>query len=224
MALPRGIRNNNPLNIRRTGTTWRGQAPGGDDAFVTFSEPEYGIRAAAIVLQNYQEKHGINTLNKIVHRWAPPVENDTSAYLHSVAIWADIEPDETLDLGDYDTVYRLLRAMARMENGKPPNDAEFWIEPEIWEKGLRMAGLVPSKSLKDSRTIQGSVAAAAGAGTAIGVLTDTFGIPPEVAGLLPDAIAGLSDQASAIVFLVISIGGALYAAWARQDDKLKGRL
>ncbi|MCB0055764.1 MAG: hypothetical protein KDE45_02015 [Caldilineaceae bacterium] len=225
MAEPRGYRLNNPLNIRKTATTWVGLATRQPDAdFCAFESPEYGIRAAAKILQTYQEKHGINTLRGVVSRWAPPEDNnDTSAYITAVSIWAGMEPDEQISLSDYAVVLPMLRAMCRVELGKPA-DGERWYDAATWEKGLRMAGLSPNKPLSQSRTTKGVATAGAGIAAAIGVLTDTFGIPPEIAGLLPSMLTSLTEQQTAAVVLLISLGGALYAAWARHDDKLKGRL
>lgn len=227
MTDPRGIRNNNPLNIKRGETAWRGLSSAQrDDVYCTFDLPEDGIRAAAKILQTYQERHGIAMLAGVIQRWAPPADgNDTSAYITAVEIWADIDANAALDLSDYDTAYALLRAMCRFENGKPPEDRDpAWYPPAVWEKGLRMAGLAPNKTLTSSRTMQGTATAGAGITAAIGVLTDTFGLPPEVASLLPAALTSLSDQAVAAVVLGIALAGALYAAWARRDDQSKGRL
>jgi seryl-tRNA synthetase len=57
---PRGIRNNNPGNIRRNGDPWQGLAERqGDVEFFTFKTiPIYGIRALARTLIAYQDKHG----------------------------------------------------------------------------------------------------------------------------------------------------------------------
>ena len=51
---PRGIRNNNPLNIRRSpGQTWQGECPvQTDKAFVQFRSMKWGIRAAFIISQS----------------------------------------------------------------------------------------------------------------------------------------------------------------------------
>ena len=224
MADPRGIRNNNPLNLRRGDTAWAGlSGVQRDSAFYAFESPEYGIRAAAKVLQTYQEKYGINTVRQVVTRWAPPTENDTSAYVTAVSIWAGLDADEVVDLSSYEVALPLLRAMCRFENGIPP-DGERWYGAATWEKGLRLAGLAPNKPLIDSRTMKGTATAGAGIAASIGVLTDTFGLPPEVAGLLPTVLTSLTEQQTAAVVLLISLGGALYAAWARHDDKLKGRL
>lgn len=224
MTTPRGIRNHNPLNIRRTDTTWKGQAAGGDKAFVTFVAPEDGIRAAARILQTYQEQHGITTLTGIVNRWAPPTENDTNSYLTAVSIWSGLDKDAQLDLADYDTALAVLRAMARMENGKPPEGMNDWYESAVWERGLRMAGLTPTKKLVNSRTMTGTATAAAGTTAAIAIITDSLQLPPGLADLLPVALSGLSDQTVALIALGVAVVGNLLAGYARHDDKLNGRL
>lgn len=79
-SLPRGIRNNNPGNIRH-GDKWLGLAPTQTDkSFAQFISPEYGIRAMAKILMSYQRR-GVVTLGDIISTWAPPVENDTEAYI-----------------------------------------------------------------------------------------------------------------------------------------------
>jgi hypothetical protein len=113
------MRNNNPLNIEyqpRTG--WIGQAiPGTDGRFVRFTDMGYGVRAAALVLRNYQTKHGLRTVAGIVGRWAPAVENNVAAYVASVNRHAGFKPGQQLDLFDNETLVKLIRAMARHECG-----------------------------------------------------------------------------------------------------------
>jgi hypothetical protein len=113
---PRGIRNNNPLNIRENGTKWNGRA-GDDGAFVQFSSPAFGIRAAARILKNYRDKYNLDTVTGIINRWAPPVENDTQSYIDSVAKKTDVSPNQTLADSDYEN---LIRAMIYHENGEQP--------------------------------------------------------------------------------------------------------
>ena len=68
---PRGIRNNNPLNIE-LGDQWQGLAASQTDGrFAQFQAPEYGFRAAAKVLNTYQNKHGLTTPRQMISRWAP---------------------------------------------------------------------------------------------------------------------------------------------------------
>jgi hypothetical protein len=227
MSSPRGFRINNPLNVERNKIVWVGMSSAQpDQRFVAFDTPQHGIRAAAKILQTYQEVHGITTMRGVIERWAPAGENNTAAYIQAVSIWADLDPDEVLDLTDYQTAWGLLRAMTRMELGKPPEGAPpAWYDDATWERGLRMAGLLPApKPLIKSRTMAGTgTAAVAGSAAVITMLTD-LGLPAEVAALLPVALSGLSDQGVAAALLLIAAAGNIYAAWARRDDQIKGRL
>lgn len=224
MSLPRGIRNHNPGNIK-AGNTWKGLTGRQDGPFDVFVDAAHGIRAAAKLLQSYQTAHGLNTIAGIIRRWAPPGENDTGAYIASVSIWSGFEADEPVDLYDYATALRVLRALIRFENGKPPEGKDYWYTPEVYERGLRMAGLTPGKALTQSRTMRGT-AVAAGASSLAGttVLINLLGLDPELAALLPTALDGIPEQAIAWIAILVSFGGSLYAAWARRDDKLRGRL
>lgn len=115
-AAPRGIRNNNPLNIRK-GQDWQGEVQGNDTDFETFESPEYGIRAAARIINNYETLYGLNTVRGIVSRWAPASENDTESYIESVASAVGVSPDTPLT--DTDTP-ALISAMILHENGEQP--------------------------------------------------------------------------------------------------------
>jgi len=117
---PRGIRNHNPGNIRRGGDQWQGMAAEQTDPeFVQFIAPEYGIRAMAVVLNNYRTLYGRNTIRKIITRWAPPVENDTDAYINSVARSLGVGPDDQLSVAHTPA---LIAAIIRHENGIQPYD------------------------------------------------------------------------------------------------------
>lgn len=118
----RGIRNNNPGNIR-WGDEWQGLVPKAqrtDKSFCQFTTPEYGIRAMIIILRNYQRKHGLNTVTGIIKRWAPPNENDTQAYIDSVAKSTGVPPDKPVDTTDSRFMMNLLRAIIQHENGSQP--------------------------------------------------------------------------------------------------------
>jgi hypothetical protein len=212
------------LNIRKTDIVWQGKIVGNDPEFETFSAPEYGIRAAAKILQNYQEKHQITTLREVINRWAPPSENDTSAYVQAVSIWSDYEPDDPLDLNHYETTYRLLRAMTRMENGKPPEPKTMWYPDDLWEKGLRQAGLSPSKPLTKSRTAVATAGGAVASTSAVAVLTDLLGLPAWIEPMIPQALSGLDEKQVAIGILILVGLTQWRTIFARVDDKLKGRL
>lgn len=119
---PRGIRNNNPGNIR-WGDDWQGLVPESqrtDKSFCQFKTPEYGIRAMIIILRNYQRKYGLNTVAKIISRWAPPNENDTQAYIGSVAKSVGVTPEQKIDVTDSRIMIPLLQAIIQHENGQQP--------------------------------------------------------------------------------------------------------
>lgn len=120
MTAPRGIRNNNPGNVMRGSDTWQGEIQGNDPRYASFSTPEAGIRAMGKTLINYQDKHSINTIEGVVSRWAPATENNTAAYVATVAKEMGVKPDAALDLHDAATLNKLTRAMIRVENGKQP--------------------------------------------------------------------------------------------------------
>jgi hypothetical protein len=117
---PRGIRNNNPGNIRR-GDKWQGMTiTQGDSAFCQFETPEYGIRALGKVLMNYQSKHGLKTVRQLITRWAPPTENNTVAYVNGVAKALGVLADAEIEVTAY--LPQLVRAIIQHENGQQPYD------------------------------------------------------------------------------------------------------
>lgn len=120
----RGIRNNNPGNIR-WGDEWQGLVPKSqrtDKYFCQFTAPEYGIRAMIIILRNYRTKHGLKTTRQLISRWAPSSENDTDSYINSVSKQTGIEADKVIDVTDSRVMIRLLEAIITHENGSQPYD------------------------------------------------------------------------------------------------------
>ena len=119
---PRGIRNCNPLNIRRTAKDqWKGLAEVQTDrAFCQFKSLEYGWRAAFYLLtRTYYHKYRLYTIRTIIRRWAPSSENNTEAYIAYVARLTGIAPDEPLGIPlDQPARWMMLgAAMAIQENG-----------------------------------------------------------------------------------------------------------
>ena len=120
--MTRGIRNNNPLNLE-LGAQWQGlREEQTDGRFCQFVAPEWGIRAAVKILLTYGKKYGLNTVRKIIFRWAPPSENDTESYIKVVAKGVGVASDDALDQSDPQVLLPLLKAMIRQENGKQPYD------------------------------------------------------------------------------------------------------
>lgn len=132
----RGLRNNNPLNIEK-GDDWQGLADEQTDSrFCTFKTPEYGFRAAAKILMGYQARYHCLTVRKMVDRWAPPIENDTDAYVRAVANAMGIGPDVPTSLKHQPELFRdMLRAMCVHENGSCPYD------DSVIEEGMSLAGV-----------------------------------------------------------------------------------
>lgn len=115
---PRGIRNNNPLNIR-IGNTWLGEVPNPTDSeFEQFVSPVYGLRAAFCILRRYIKRYGRNTVRKIVHSWAPSSENNCDAYIKIVCQQSKLGPDETLKFEDAERMWKLVQGMALAEVGQ----------------------------------------------------------------------------------------------------------
>lgn len=122
MKQPRGIRNNNPLNIRR-GSNWKGERPHATDPqFEEFETISFGIRAALILMRNHitgfkGTRPKANTLTKLIHVWAPPTENATNKYIDFVAASARISPTDILDEKNMNLMCSIARAMAFVECG-----------------------------------------------------------------------------------------------------------
>lgn len=139
---PRGIRNNNPGNIRIGKTRWRGQsAEQRDSAFIEFDTPLYGLRALMRTLLTYHLKHGLDTVESIVNRWAPPHENATDHYAFHVAKLMKVHRTAALRLTEAATLKNLARAIVRHENGAPqrPGTPSFWYPDALYDAAAQMA-------------------------------------------------------------------------------------
>lgn len=131
-ATARGIRNNNPLNLR-IGNDWVGEVPTPTDPdFEQFTRIEYGLRAGFIVLRRYINRYGRNTITKIISSWAPSSENCTERYIDFVSTDADIPRNYLLTFDDRARMCRLVRSMCQFECG-------FSIPLDIIEKGYNLA-------------------------------------------------------------------------------------
>lgn len=118
-GVPRGIRNNNPLNIEAGGFT-QGQPgfAGSDGRFAKFETPEQGTAAASALLDSYGRK-GLNTPAGIVGRWAPSADgNNVPAYAAAVAKQLGIGPNDAIPP---EMRPQLIAAMGQHENGRPIN-------------------------------------------------------------------------------------------------------
>ena len=121
--LPRGLRNNNPLNIRHNKDKFQGEVTGTDKSFKTFSCLPYGYRAGFVILHTYLT-HGTNTIEKIVSRWSPPCENDTAKYVEVVEKYSGIPRHKELTATDGADYIQIVAVMSFMENGKNADISE----------------------------------------------------------------------------------------------------
>lgn len=128
---PRGIRNNNPLNIRK-GSAWQGLTPSQPDpSFCTFKSMLYGLRAAHKLLRNYitgadGRVKPADNLSSIIMKWAPPSENATQRYIEFVANKTGLSPFERIHFLDRKVMCDIVSAMAFVECGQ-------WIDRNLIE-------------------------------------------------------------------------------------------
>lgn len=120
MAISRGLRNNNPLNIEKTkgGNPWLGEiVPSADSRFAQFKSMAYGYRAAFKLLNNYQKNYGLDTIRKMISRWAPSNENHTDAYVETVSNRSGVPANSRITTTNRDVMVPIVAAMSYVENG-----------------------------------------------------------------------------------------------------------
>ncbi|MBR5803379.1 MAG: structural protein P5 [Bacteroidaceae bacterium] len=145
--MTRGLRNNNPLNIRRGKSRWEGRTRVQTDAeFVTFTTMAYGYRAAWKLMETYRlrlmQEGKSYTLENIIHRWAPPEDyNDTTAYIRTVIRLLDYKvagrqplPAPTCKEG-HKIFAKILAAMTCVECGIKMDE----VDRESIEEGWKLA-------------------------------------------------------------------------------------
>lgn len=218
----RGIRNNNPGNIDRSpANKWQGRmrredmtpAQKAEKRFEVFASPAWGIRAMCVLIITYFDRHGCNTVRKIITRWAPPSENDTDAYVRAVARNVGVEPDDWINVHEYARLRPLIVSIITHENGHQP------YPPEVIEEGLRLAGVVkPGDALvaRPEAATKATVAALATGGTAAVVegvnhllpALQSMGQVAAATGAMPSAL-----RAAMYVLVAVSVGASLYAWW-----------
>ena len=141
--MTRGLRNGNPLNIRRVaGTRWKGQrTEQTDKSFVQLESIEYGLRAAFCILETYRRKYKAVCIEDIINRWAPPSENATSEYIRTVCRLTGFGGKERLEESQLPA---LVCAMAFVECGAH-------ISKETILKGFRLFKEIQNSKLKNQK-------------------------------------------------------------------------
>lgn len=127
--MTRGLRNNNPGNIRRSTTPYKGEIVGEDTAFKTFQAMQWGYRAMFVLLHTYQKRYGLNTIAGVIRRYAPANENNTEAYIATVARLSKMDANAGINTQHKATMIPIVAAMSRVENGVdavPADVLEGW--------------------------------------------------------------------------------------------------
>ena len=131
--MSRGLRNNNPGNIRRSKVHYRGEIrPSSDAEFKQFETAAYGYRAMFVLLHTYAQKHGCCTLRQMINRYAPPTENFTEGYIRCVANATHLSPDEAISTTDAGVMTAVVAAMSEVENGVSACMEDVWSGWELF--------------------------------------------------------------------------------------------
>jgi hypothetical protein len=210
-ALPRGIRNHNPGNIRRSRDPWQGlAAQQTDPEFLQFESAKWGIRALARTLITYQDRLGLSTVARMIGRWAPPTENATDVYVRAVARHMGVDPNARISVHEYATLQPMVEAIIQQENSQQPyTDAEI-------DAALVLAGVEPpQRALSQTRTVRGGQVAAAG-----GVLSIATGASEAFRDYVP--LAQTLAQAAPWLVAGLVLAGVAWIIWARIDDRRRG--
>jgi len=227
---PRGIRNNNPGNIDNLAANkWQGLvANPKEPRFCTFKDPTWGIRALAVTLITYFDKRTakdgspLDTIEKLINRWAPPQENDTGAYAAAVARAVGVPVDMQIDLHDFYIAKPFVEAIIRHENGQGPlKTANSWYSADVVEEGLRRAGIVKTvKVVKAVPVTKETAGASLTASIGIAQLAD---IAPQISAAMDKAQGDItSGQWVRIGFGIATIVVAAFIAWSQVRKHQKG--
>ncbi len=131
ITLPRGLRNNNPLNIIISSTPWQGKvdaAHNTDGTFEQFKSLELGFRAAIINIRTMIRRDRLDTPATLIPRWAPdPDPKAIESYLNYVCDRSYIGRSERLMYANKNQICRLVHAMAEFENGYRKDTGEPYI-------------------------------------------------------------------------------------------------
>lgn len=117
----RGLRNNNPGNIR-TGQQFRGEIGADPDGYVIFGTAFDGIRAIGYDLVS-KMRRAVDTIAEIITVYAPPSENDTKAYIADVCRRTGFKDDDVLNLNHVSILAKLVTAIITHEDGSCPYDS-----------------------------------------------------------------------------------------------------
>lgn len=201
----RGIKNNNPMNIRMSSNKWEGKVPinqNTDGTFEQFKTPEDGIRAGAKLLITYHVHYHRNTVRELITRFAPSADNNnTEAYIDFVAKKLGVKEDTQLDVDSYKTMYLLVTSIIDFEN--PGAGCPY---PEsVIRNALKRAGVAetPNKKLMDDPVIKSTALASAPTIATVANAVSPFSdVLTALATNAPWIIAGIA--AVVIIYIVVN--------------------
>jgi hypothetical protein len=214
--LPRGVRNNNPGNIRKGPDKWQGAVPGEDADFVTFASAEMGIRALARLILTYQKRYNLNSVRSLITRWAPPSENNTPAYVMAVANAVGVQPEARIDVDDFAVMKPFVEGVIAHEN------AGYQYPDAVIDGALRRAGIVDApapKLLASTSNKTALITSTAAGGAGLVETVKTFGEVREQ--LEPFAYY---SRIIALIVVLLAVAGAGFTMWSHFDRKRKGLL
>jgi hypothetical protein len=147
--IPRPARNFNPGDLEG-GDHWQGLMPfermtdaQRHERFATFQSAEWGFRALVVLLRNYKLLYGLDTVRKIINRFAPPSENNTERYMNFVSLRLGVGPDDKIDVTNPDTMFKLAKSVAIDETG---SWEPYWHDSQL-AKGMQLAGFHQTEDL-----------------------------------------------------------------------------
>lgn len=133
--MTRGLRNNNPGNLRLSKDKWQGlRAVQTDKAFFQFETMAHGYRALIRTLQNYRKLHKCQTIEDFISRYAPKIENNTAGYIQRVCREMQVPTTYVPDVNDKATMCNFAAAISQVENGVPAVMADVYSGWELLNK------------------------------------------------------------------------------------------
>ena len=124
-----GVRNRNPMNVFARGSNdpWLGQVGKDTVGHAIFASFEHGLRAGAMVLLSYYDKHKLDTVEKIINRYCT---GNRKAYINFICKRLGIKADEVINVAEY--LPDLMKAIVHFENGYQIFPDEAYIPYSIY--------------------------------------------------------------------------------------------
>lgn len=231
--LPLTLAFNNPGGVK-VGADWQGLVASPDGKHCAFSSAVFGFRALAMILRNYQKRHGVRTLIGVYERWAPSNSgegNNPRDYAERVADRTGLGMHEELDLSDPVVLAKMSAAMCEVEAGrKNPfyrGDIEAGVAAalgimrvQVIGESVEFAPLPEPKPVLKSKTLWGAVAASSGSVYALWEKVTAHFSPVQIG----EFVTNKEPSYLFILILGVAIGGGLLAILSRIIDRKKVRV